>query len=255
MGSDIEMVRIKSNSTGGPKGRPLNKPNYNSEAIMNEFIEALSEYFNISYDDREPVRLAGTPTLNSAAEEFGITALKARKLLITANYYSTATSRLIAELSRQSLTISQIMTATSLSRASVHSYLPYKKGAYNLKELSTNAERTKLYRERKKAVEDLRKMCRGGGTVDAAVNTQLWDTLLLFQDYPFHTAENSKFTYYIKDGEIFVSHKEQPIVRSFVLMALEKAVDLGDSSVETINPDTCGTSYLWPVFRRIGVLK
>lgn len=98
MGSDIEMVRIKSNSTGGPKGRPLNKPNYNSEAIMNEFIEALTEYFNISYDDREPVRLTGTPTLNSAAEEFGITALKARKLLITANYYSTATSRLIAEL-------------------------------------------------------------------------------------------------------------------------------------------------------------
>ena len=65
------------------------------------------------------------PGLNAVAAKFGITALKARKLLITAGLYSTALSRQVAELYDDGMEISQIMKITGLSRASVHSYLPY----------------------------------------------------------------------------------------------------------------------------------
>ena len=59
------------------------------------------------------------------AAEFGMTALKARKLLITAGVYSTALSRQVTELHDGGVEISRIMKITGLSRASIHSYLPY----------------------------------------------------------------------------------------------------------------------------------
>lgn len=62
-------------------------------------------------------------TLNAVAAEFGITALKARKLLITVGVYGIALSWQIAELYASGHTVNQIIAATGLSRASVHSYL------------------------------------------------------------------------------------------------------------------------------------
>lgn len=74
--------------------RPKKKPNYNPHQIMQEFMDAIADAFG-SYDDRDDDT---APGLNAVAAEFGITALKARKLLITAGVYSTALSRRIAEL-------------------------------------------------------------------------------------------------------------------------------------------------------------
>ena len=110
--------------------RPKKKPNYNPEQIMKDFMITVAEAFG-SYDDRKDT---DTPGLNAVAAEFGITALKARKLLITAGVYSTALSRQIAELHAAGVEISRIMEATGLSRASVHSYLPYTKIPYKLDE-------------------------------------------------------------------------------------------------------------------------
>ena len=59
---------------------------------MQEFMDAIADAFG-SYDDRDDT----APGLNAVAAEFGITSLKARKLLITAGEYSTALSRQIAE--------------------------------------------------------------------------------------------------------------------------------------------------------------
>lgn len=69
--------------------RPKKKPNYNPDQVMQEFMAAVADAFG-SYDDREDKTFPG---LNAVAAEFGITALKARKLLITAGVYSTALSR------------------------------------------------------------------------------------------------------------------------------------------------------------------
>ena len=117
---------------------------------MQDFMTVVADAFG-SYDDREDT---APPGLNAVAAEFGITALKARKLLITAGVYSTAPSRRVQELHAAGMKMDQIMALTGLSRASVHSYLPYIKIPYNLEELSVNAERIRLYRERKqKCVE------------------------------------------------------------------------------------------------------
>ena len=132
--------------------RSKKKPNYNPDHVMQEFMAAVADAFG-SYDDREDTTFPG---LNAVATEFGITALKARKLLITAGVYSTALSRQVAELHASGVEISRIMKITGLSRASVHSYLPYSKIPYNLDELSANAERIWLYRERKKKCEEFR---------------------------------------------------------------------------------------------------
>ena len=125
--------------------RPKKKPNYNPDQVMQEFMAAVADAFG-SYDDREDTTFPG---LNAVATEFGITALKARKLLITAGVYSTALSRQVAELNAGGTKVDQIMKITGLSRASVHSYLPYTKIPYKMAELSANAERIRLYRERK----------------------------------------------------------------------------------------------------------
>ena len=50
------------------------------------------------------------------------------------------------------------MKLTGLSRASVHSYLPYTKGLYNAAEISLNAERCRTYKIRREQVRILREM-------------------------------------------------------------------------------------------------
>ena len=80
----------------------------------------------------------------------------------------------------------------NLSRASVHSYLPYLKMIYKMDRLSTTAERELLYRKRKKAKADL---------ANAATEENFWSALETFQGYPFHLTRSmdedgsKKFTY------------------------------------------------------------
>ena len=71
--------------------RPRKKPDYDPEQVVKEFLGAVADAFG-SYDDRNPGGSA-FPGLNAVAVAFGMTALKARKLLITAGVYSTEMSR------------------------------------------------------------------------------------------------------------------------------------------------------------------
>lgn len=73
--------------------RPRKKQNYNPHQFIRDFMITVADAFG-SYDDQEDT---SPPGLNAVAAEFGITALKARKLLITAGVYSTALSRQISQ--------------------------------------------------------------------------------------------------------------------------------------------------------------
>lgn len=203
-----------------------------------------------SYDDREGKTFLG---LNAVAAEFGITALKARKLLITAGVYSTALSRQVAELCAGGVEISQIMKITGLSRASVHSYLPYTKIPYKLKELSSNAERIRLYRERKKKCEEFR--TKLSILTENEQKAALWSMLLYLQGCVFLTAKGLKFTYKIKGGEMFVNRKSKSITQAMVFMAFRKAMELGGTVAGPKKLGTFGASYLYPIFVRLGVIK
>ena len=201
--------------------RPKKKPNYNPDQVMQEFMAAVADAFG-SYDDREDKTFPG---LNAVAAEFEITALKARKLLITSGVYSTALSRQITELHVGGAEISRIMKLTGLSRASVHSYLPYTKIPYKLDELSANAERIRLYRERKqKCTEFCSKLSALSGNEQ---ESELWSMLIYLQGCVFLTAKRLKFSYEIKGGEMFVNRKSKSITQATVFMAFRKALELG----------------------------
>ena len=230
--------------------RPKKKPDYDAEKIMTEFLNAIAEAFGGPYDDRNREPDGGSPGLNRVAKEFGITALKARKLLITADVYSTETARAIWQLYGEGKSLEEIQEQLHLSRASVHSYLPYQKPAYKMGELSCNAERTKLYRERQQAVACLMQLKETGDDMDDA----LWHALILFQKYPFHTAKNLEFTYTIKGHEMFVDRKEKSITKATVLIAFHKALELGAEATGPKKLGTFGASYLYPVFVRFGIL-
>ena len=229
--------------------RPKKKPNYNPEQVMKEFMDAVADAFG-SYDDREDKTFPG---LNAVAVEFGITALKARKLLITAGVYSTALSRQVAELHAGGVEISQLMKTTGLSRASVHSYLPYTKIPYKLDELLANAERIRLYRERKKKCDEFR--AKLSILTESVQEDTLWSMLIYLQGCVFLTAKGLKFTYKIKGGEMFVNRKSKSITQATVFMAFRKAMELGGTVAEPKKLGTFGASYLYPIFVRLGVIR
>lgn len=216
--------------------RKRKKPEYNAEKIRNNFFYEVAE----CYKESQKV------SLRDVAAEFDITLLKVRKILITVGAYTTEISERVQELKRQGKTIPEIIEITGLSRASVHSYLPYKKGIYNAKEMSLDAERCKKYRKRKSAVARLK------GNPD---NLELlWDAITAFAEYPFQTySKGLKFKYEVKGNEIFVDRKKKSITRVTVVLAyqnmrqaeeIKRAKELG----------TFGATYLYPIFIRLEVL-
>ena len=238
--------------------RPKKKPDYNPDKVMQDFMFAVADAFG-SYDDRMDDT---APGLNAVAAEFGITSLKARKLLITAGVYSTALSRQIAKLHSDGAKIEQIMKITELSRASVHSYLPYTKIPYNLAGCQST-RRGYVYTGSGK--EDVRSFCSRAGQM-TAVNrmtakeqeAELWELLKFLQGCVFLTAKGLKFTYKIRGDEMFVNRKSKSITQAAVSMAYNRAVELMKETGSVTGPKQLGTfgaSYLYPVFVRIGVIR
>ena len=174
------------------KGRPKKKPTYSEEMIMQELLSAISDAYLTGSNGKGETSLPAV-SLRQVANEFDITLMKARKLLITAGVYHTEISDKVNELKAEGKTIEQIMELTGLKRSSVHSYLPYTKSIYNLKELSLYAERCRLYRARKKAVEYLREL-----ESDSSIEDRLWDAIRIFAGYRFTTAKSLVFRYTVQ---------------------------------------------------------
>ena len=115
-----------------PKKKNTN-PALSMEALLTRTVEAFSE----PYDDRDE-REASLPSLRSVADQLNTTILRVRKLLITAEYFSTETSRTVQELVSADYSVEEVMNRTGLKRASVNSYLPYKNLAFNLDQTTVN---------------------------------------------------------------------------------------------------------------------
>lgn len=99
--------------------RPKKKPDYEVQQLMQEYMDTLVEAFG-SYDDRnnreDQTGKQPNHSLNTVAAKFGITALTARKLLITAGVYSTQISWTVQEMKDSGATIEQIMISAGLRR-------------------------------------------------------------------------------------------------------------------------------------------
>ena len=175
-------------------------------------------------------------SINFVAETLEFSALKARKLLITAGeregdltlYYSTSWSEIVQRLYKEGKDIKEIERETKLSHASVVGYLPYTKTVYTMKQISVDAERIKRFRERQHAIATLSEAIassslgsdgRNGeaekarnagaeGVADGARDSwkaKLWTAITLYQNFKFRTAGRGKnhkgaveFTYSLK---------------------------------------------------------
>ena len=225
-------------------GRPKKKPEYNQEQQFNSFLQELCEAYNES------------DSLRTLAAELNITLLKLRKLLITAGIFTSDICTEVNELHEQGKSVSEIMEITGLSRASVHSYLPYSKGIYNAAELSVNAERCRIYRNRQEQIRRLQ---------EHPSENNLWQAIIAFQEYPFKTATGLPFRYKLKVG------KDGKYNRELLIDRREKSKSLAWSSVrlaftnsgliseEVKKPkalgDIRGISYIYSILWRLGMIR
>lgn len=106
-----------------------------------------------------------------------MTTLKLRKLLITAGVFTSDICDEVNALHQQGKKLTEIMEITGLSRASVQSYLPYTKEIYNAADLSLDAEKCRIYRERQEKIKLLRQ---------ESSEERLWDKIIVFQNYLFN---------------------------------------------------------------------
>ncbi len=116
-------------------------------------------------------------------------------------------------------------------------------------------ERQRRYRARKTAVTRLASALQEGDLT--ASEEVLWSALIAFEGYPFRTAKGLQYQYITKGNEVFFSRKEKSVTRASVLMAFKTAVALQRNGIRITGPKMLkcfGASYLYPVFRRLGVI-
>lgn len=234
--------------------RPRKKPEYNAAEVAKQIVEAVTDaYLNPAEDTADE---NGHMYLNLLAEEFSMTPIKVRKLLITSGAYETPISVAVNKLYQEGNTAKDIQKMMGLSSASVNGYLPYHKAVYKMEEATLTAERLRKFRLRKAAVETL---CAGIAVKDIdGICETLWQTLQLFEDYPFQTAKKLRYYYTIKGNEMFFTRKEKSVTRATVNKALQMAIDLQDDGLSITGPKKLrvfGASYLYPIFIRIGVIN
>jgi len=228
---------------------PKRKPNYDGKKTMEELMTAVYEYYGAPVDDRDQEDLDHV-SLHDVADRFHITVMKARKILITAGLYTTATSRRVQELVAEGKTVKEIQEMTGLGRSSVNSYIPYAHIVYNLPDISIKAERQKQYRVRK----------RNKDRSEEEREEKLWQELVYLQGCVFRTAgrdgrDGVDFVYKIKGGEMFVDRKEKSITRATVMKAYRRVSELGGVVKGPKALGTFGASYLYPVFLKMGIIK
>lgn len=185
-------------------GRPKKRPEYNKDILQDDFMKMVTEAYLNPAKGTEDAN--GHMCLNLLGEEFGMTPIKIRKILVTAGVYETPISRQVKELYEEGKTVSEICKLMNLSAASVNGYLPYKKAIYNMKEKSLLAERLIRYRSRKEATDKL-KYSREHEDSDKQ-KEQLRAALEAFAGYRFQTADGVRFDYLIESERYYFSEEE-----------------------------------------------
>lgn len=246
-----------------------------SEELMN----AVAKAYGYKYDDRNR-NPEGHPALMDLADEFGISMVKVRKILITKGLFSTKATREAARLREQGKSIEEMCRMMGRGAAAVKASLPYEKGLYNADPKTAAGKRVERGRNRKKGVKELRKLldCYGRGFVSAEgklvpeCRDALWKCIVLFENYPFRTTGRSgqdglDFKYRLKiskrsgqaTDELVISRKEhsKTITRSTVELAFITArrVQAEEGCVKNTRKIPCfGRSYLYAIFLKWGII-
>ena len=237
----------KPRKPGG--GRKKLKPEYDAGKNLKEQMDAAVALYNSEM------------SLQAIGDALGLNPIKVRKLLITAGVYESEVAEKVKntfeeyrETQDYKTSILSTANALQLSKASVTSYLPYKKGVYfpstaEKEKISVGAERQRRYR----AVKKLRK---------EPTEEHLWDVILIYSGVRFKTYSGLPFTYEVRKGrngeytkELWIDRREKSksLAWSSIVLALgnikEKVVDrpkaLGDIR---------GVTYIYGMFYRFGLI-
>lgn len=248
-----------------------------AENTIAAFYAAVSDSYR--HPTSEEVGLEnGKKSINLLAEEFGISRLKVRKILITTGDLTYPATHTIQDLLAAGKSKTEICRQLKMAIATLNSFLPYDKGVYNLSDVSNAAENCRIYRERKAAVAELTTTAQNGREEEQKL--ALWKAICLFSCYPFQTSgrgsrDGVKFKYSVSpsgdkgghhyDGadvegfgnELWIiqngEQKEKSISRSSVDYALKIVTE--DSVVSSPKQlKIYGSSYVWAVFRRFGLI-
>ena len=242
-----EKRAYKSRKPGG--GRKKLKPEYDAGKNLKDQMESAVALYNSEM------------SLQAIGEELGLNPIKVRKLLITADVYESEVAEKVRdtfdeyrETQNYKDAILSTANALQLSKASVTSYLPYKKGVYfpstaEKEKISVGAERQRRYRAMKRWRTD-------------PTEENFWGVVLAYASVKFKTYSGLPFSYEVRKGrngeytkELWIDRREKSksLAWSSVLLALgnikEKVVDrpkaLGDIR---------GVTYIYGMFYRFGLI-
>ena len=241
------MSRMKKTRKPGG-GRKKLKPEYDAGKNLKEQMDAAVALYNSEM------------SLQAIGEELGLNPIKIRKLLITAGVYESEVAEKVKntfEEYRETQNYKEAILSTAnilnLSKASVTSYLPYKKGVYfpstEKEKISVGAERQRRYRVMKRWRVD-------------PTEENFWGVVLAYAGIKFKTYSGLPFSYEIKKGrngeytkELWIDRREKSksLAWSSIVLALgnikEEVVDrpkaLGDIR---------GVTYIYGMFYQFGLI-
>ena len=245
-----EKRAYKPRKPGG--GRKKLKPEYDAGKKLKEQMESAVALYNSEM------------SLQAIGEELGLNPIKVRKLLITADVYESEVAEKVRdtfeeyrETQNYKEAILSTANALQLSKASVTSYLPYKKGVYfpensDAANISTGAERQRHYR----AVTALKKN---------PCEENLWKCVVAFRGYRFKTLSGLPFTYKLKKGredeftkELWIDRREgsKSLAWSSVMLAYHNIGKIGEvvDRPKALG-DIRGVSYIYGMFYRFGLIN
>ena len=232
-------------SSGAKRGRPKNNPEYDQKEVIRNLIWRAAELFEIPYDDREE-RPEGYPSISYVAEVMDTSWVRVRKMLITAEFYSTEASRRVQELYNAGKTVEEICKIMELGRAAVNGLLPYRKSVYKLEDMPLNAKLCAIFRRRRGIVKNLAEHADKDDW-----HQYLWTAFLDFTNYPFITKDGTRrFKYSLCDEGIHLG--EKIYTKAEIEEAFHQVRDVQHER-GCVKPETCPCcEELYTIFLRIG---
>ena len=241
-----EKRAYKPRKPGG--GRKKLKPEYDAGKNLQEQMESA-----VALYDSEM-------SLQAIADALNLNPIKVRKLLITAGVYESEVAEKVQDTFedyRETQNYKEAILSTAnilnLSKASVTSYLPYKKGVYfpstEKEKISVGAERQRRYRAMKRWRAD-------------PTEENFWGVVVAYAGVKFKTYSGLPFSYEIKKGrngeytkELWIDRREKSksLAWSSVLLAF------GNIKGEVVDRpkalgDIRGVTYIYGMFYRFGLI-